>query len=252
MSFSIKEVAGERGLKLMHLNSRSFFRKRHQFFRLFSDFDFVSISESWLHEGYNECLLQWPGKTMFRLDRPSTLGKKTGGGIVCYVSDHLASHCTVVPTLSKTTKDIESLALSYKREGCKSMMVITLYRPPSGNVGNFLDYLSSASLSLEAAGHEKWFLGDTNIDTLSTRSYCHRRLVDTCRDLGLRIMINSCTRPWGRKVSCIDHVLTDSDQVSKSGVIAALLSDHLPVFAIRKRLCGGGGNHCCCTQLQEV
>ena len=31
--------------------------------------------------------------------------------------------------------------------------------------------------------------------------------------------------------------MTDSEQVSKSGVIAALLSDHLPVFAIRKRTC---------------
>ena len=100
MSFSIKKVVDQKGLKLMHLNVRSFYRKRHQFFRLFGDFDFITVSETWLHSGYNEGLLQWPGKTLFRTDRPKTEAKKAGGGVLCYVSNHLVSNCVVVPELS--------------------------------------------------------------------------------------------------------------------------------------------------------
>ena len=235
MSFSIKKVVDQGGLKLMHLNTRSFYRKRHQFFRLFGGFDFITVSESWLHEGYSESLLQWPGKTLYRMDRPRSLGKKTGGGVLCYVSDHLVSNCVLVPELSVVTGDVESLTISYRRLNSKPMLVTTLYRPPDGNLKAFLDYLECVSLSVEAAGHERWFMGDININTLTTdNTYC-KRLVDTCRELGLRIIINSCTRPWGRKVSCIDHILTDSDEVIQSGVLAALLSDHLPVFGIKKR-----------------
>ena len=115
MSYCVNEVAAEKGLKMMHLNSRSFFKKRHQCFKLFDEFDIVCISESWLHEGYNECLLQWPGKTIYRLDRPSGTCKKTGGGIVCYVSDYLASYCLVVPQLGRASREPMFLNESFNK-----------------------------------------------------------------------------------------------------------------------------------------
>ena len=227
MSYSIKKVVDQSGLKLMHLNTRSFYRKRHQFFRLFGGFDFITVSESWLHDGYSECLLQWPGKTLFRMDRPKTATKKSGGGVLCYVSDHLVSNCVFMPELSTVNGDVESLTIRYRRVGSKPMLVTRLYRPPDGNLLNFLTYLESVSLSIEAAGHERWSLGDININTLAPDNVYCKKLVDTCHELGLRIIINSCTRPWGRKLSCIDHILTDSDEVVQSGVLTPEILEYI-------------------------
>ena len=51
---------------------------------------------------------------------------------------------------------------------------------------------------------------------------------------GLTQLINNITYPRGK--SCLDHIFTNCPIVSKSGVVAELISDHYPVMAVRKKL----------------
>ena len=52
-----------------------------------------------------------------------------------------------------------------------------------------------------------------------------------CKDIGWKILITATTRPFSG--TCIDNIVTNSTRVTNSGILNALMSDHVPVFARR-------------------
>ena len=53
---------------------------------------------------------------------------------------------------------------------------------------------------------------------------------------GIKQLINGRTRPNRKGGTCIDWISTNSDFVRSYGVLDVLISDHLPVYCIRKKL----------------
>ena len=64
-----------KGLSFVHVNCRSLYRKNAQMNVLFSDYDIICCSETWLSKAFLDHLVSLPGKTIFRIDR-TTRGNK--------------------------------------------------------------------------------------------------------------------------------------------------------------------------------
>ncbi len=130
------------------------------------------LTESWLHEGIPDSLLELDGYTLVRADRSSDSGKKSGGGVCMHICDRWCKQYTVRDKVC--TPDIELLCVSLRphylpREfGC--VIICAVYIPPSGNAGK-------AAACIAECAHEQlqrsprapiFFLGDFNHCKLET------------------------------------------------------------------------------------
>ena len=77
--------SGFKGFSLCHLNCRSLYKKLDEIKYEFNPFDFLGLTESWLHFQHDPALLHWTGKNYHRLDR-----KEKGGGIICYINQRIS------------------------------------------------------------------------------------------------------------------------------------------------------------------
>ena len=216
---------------MVHVNTRSMFKKRGDIFEQLDGTDIVSMSETWLHDEYDDDLINWDGMKLYRQDRP----KKKGGGIAVYVRSDLRFETTVRRDLNFCNKDLECFVLDFKLNSEKTMRVYSLYRPPSGKPSKFFDYLEGMMKTPIGENVEKWFLGDININSLREKLPSSIKLSDTCRFEGFHKLIHQCTRPYKKTVACLDNILTDYSGDCHSGVLNFLVSDHLPVFCVKTK-----------------
>ena len=220
------------GLKLVHMNTRSMFKKRQDIFDQLDGTDIVTMSETWLHPEYDDDLINWDGMKLFRQDRSN----KKGGGIVVYIRDDLDCEVNIRRDLCINNKDLECFVLDIILKNDLKMQVVTLYRPPSGKLDNFFPHVKKLmKLSLKD-GVEQWMLGDININTLREGTASSVTLSDLCKFKGFHKLIHQCTRPFGNSVACLDNILTSYNGDMTSGVLNFLVSDHLPVFCVKTKL----------------
>ena len=78
-------------------------------------------------------------------------------------------------------------------------------------------------------------MGDININCLREKQHTSIKQVDMCRDEGYHKLLHQCTRPFKKNVACLDNILTNFHQEIVSGVLNFLVSDHLPVFAVKTK-----------------
>ena len=118
----------------------------------FNNIDILCLSETWLKPQHMNSTLFIPGyQPLIRRDRPA--GR--GGGVAVYLQDGLTfSVLPVVPP------NIECLVLQVRLPRRKLVTVITCYRPPNGNMDNFLD---SLDVVINSVQHSNVILaGDLN------------------------------------------------------------------------------------------
>lgn len=127
----------------------------------------------------------------------------------------------------KKNTNVSKRAVSEVFECCavdfpdNNLIVICVYRTPTSNVVVFLDNLDSLLYELNMKKNKKIvILGDINIDTLKTNKMTNT-LQDLTKNYNLTIHINEPTR----KLSCIDHILSNIENASAS-VLHLGLSDH--------------------------
>ena len=65
----MNHLTNVKGVKFIHMNTRSLYRKLDEIRLLYSDFDFVCCSETWLYDRYNNSMLHVDSMKIFRLDR---------------------------------------------------------------------------------------------------------------------------------------------------------------------------------------
>lgn len=77
-------------------------------------------------------------------------------------------------------------------------------------------------------------LGDLNIDML-TDSKGRRALLDICENFSLSSQIDVPTRTTLSGASSLDVILSSMSHVAATGIITSSLSDHYPVFIVKKK-----------------
>ena len=80
-------------------------------------------------------------------------------------------------------------------------------------------------------------MGDFNIDYMDKKDFKCKRLLELIKPLGLRQLIKEPTRPTIHKCSCLDSIITNCDNICKSGVINMNINDHLPILLTQNQSC---------------
>lgn len=88
---------------------------------------------------------------------------KRGGGIAAYVHSSLKVDTLKYEELNQSDQDIEIFVVNINKKCSKAITVITLYRPPQGNVTKCVEKLRSVLLSLNNT-ENTIVIGDFNLD----------------------------------------------------------------------------------------
>ena len=238
MAYTESRMLG-RGLHFAHQNARSLCNKfdtvRTQLME--DKYSILTISETWLTPKHNTTMVSVPGYTLLRKDREVCHPRgnlKKGGGVAMYINSNLIIDSAELEIFNKSDKDIEILWVTLKHPFQRDIVVASLYRPPSGDVSTFLEFMNETLRDIMKPGKdvEIFLLGDVNINLLDKDTET-RNLLDLCAQFGLIQLIKEPTR-WGKKNSLLDVIITNSYKIKVSGTIQWGIGDHEMVYVTRK------------------
>ena len=241
LTTSCKELRDLKGFRLVHLNCRSLYNKITQIGVLSAGIDVLCLTETWLHNMYSDVMATIEGKKCFRWDRSNGVKngveKTRGGGLMCYVDDRIASDCSILKPLCITSPDIELLAVKLAQASHKTRYILTIYRPPCGNVDTFFKTLENVLLENNLNHNEIWLIGDFNINCLKRNDRYTKKAIEFARVHGLCQHIDSPTHLSGFTGSCIDLIFTNANFLHSFGGLDDVISDHFPIFVCVKKPC---------------
>ena len=232
-----------KGLHFIHLNVRSILSKGKfenlKIQILESEAHIITISETWLVDKCDSKLINIPGYTFIRLDRNWTddgVNTKKGGGLGIYIKNGIDYNDSVLKNNNTSTSDIEMQWLEIKVKNMKKIILVNIYRPPSGIYKNFCSKIyDSLTNSVIKDNSDIFIMGDMNIDMLDLNSPLKKELDNTMRRLGLININKSFTRHSKNRNSCIDLIFSNSDCIESHGLLDWNISDHMGIFITRKR-----------------
>ena len=239
----------EKGLKIAHLNVRSMFGG-HKLESLKlqveeGNFDIFTLSETWLTTTIPNTLIGLPTYSLCRLDRSWTRSvadqnPKKGGGLLCYIHKDLNYSESKYAHFNTSCPDLEMQWISLSLDHIRPIVIVNVYRPPQGDVKNCCTLVTKAFENAQFKENTEFYvLGDFNVNFKDSKSTAFKELNFTMRSLDLSQIINVPTRPSHRlgidTSSILDLIFTNSTIISGSGTLDINLSDHLAVWAKRKK-----------------
>ena len=112
------------GVKFINMNTRSLYRRIDEIRLLYSDFDSICCSETWLDDRYSNMLVHIDHMKIFRLDCTTNARGQyrynSGGGVCIFAKDKWVSYCTEYPPGPLTCSDFEILSLKVDKPNFKT------------------------------------------------------------------------------------------------------------------------------------
>ena len=236
----VNDFATCKGLKFVHVNVRSLLPKidmiRADF--LSSDLDVLTISETWLRPSIPDALIMANNYSVYRFDRHSNNGdqKSIGGGVCIYLKNGLQYNVNQFEHLNCSNQHIELQFVMIAGTNCKRILLINSYRPPSGNPEMGCEILKAGLQQVnELHKYEVVVVGDLNLDCSNPLSESCKKIENICTEFGLKNYIDIPTRITANSNTILDVILTNIRNVDSWGVLNYNISDHNPVFLIKKR-----------------
>ena len=229
-----------KGLKIVFWNAQSQIHKHHYICELLKgeQIDVLVILESWLRPDIENKFINVSQYTLCRQDC-ATLNNynlpKRGGGICIYVRNSI-SFIELDGAPSQINNSVlELVSIKLNIENVRPIFLISVYRPLSGLIQPFSNHL--IQLSDELAIHRKYDVicgGDLNIDY--RRCSPNKKVLKVLENrFGLSQMITDKTRPLYSD-AIIDQIFTNNPGFMKAGTLDLNVSDHLPVYIVRKKI----------------
>ena len=155
-----------KGLKVVFWNVRSLYNKI-DIIRLETqknEPDILYISESWLHELIDDGFVSIKDHILIRSDRITLENGtiKRGGGLCTYVRKTII--CEELTDMTLSNNDIEVHVMKYKLPYTRPVYIFNVYRPPAGNVDNFISLLGNYIGLYRNQKCDIFVGGDFNID----------------------------------------------------------------------------------------
>ena len=150
----------------------------------------------------------------------------------------LSDYIFELENCSKVTKHLEQLWIKICKPKNKTQIVGLIYRPPNASVSKSLDELRNTLteiVELTTGSVEFTLFGDFNIDYKKTRSADYKLLKSLTNDFLLKQYIKDFTRVTNKCKSQIDLIFSNMNHVIDSGVLEIPISDHYPVFIVKKK-----------------
>ena len=229
-------------MHMAHINIRSITNKWDVFKAQFSssNLHILGLSETWLNSKLpNDLYNLHNDYTLLRNDRnwcdTGSNYTKKGGGVALFIKNGLIFSESDFRYLNTNNIDLESQWVSIKQPNSKTILIGNIYRPPQGNIENFIQVLENIFTEIDLLRIEIYIMGDFNIDMLDKKNASTKKLLDFIKPFGLYQLIKSPTRYSKDKNSLLDNIFTNSDFISNSGVSDVNLSDHQLIIASRKK-----------------
>ena len=221
-----------KGLRFIHINARSLVNKLQEIHGHYKHCDVMIITETWLNSSIPDEVIMLPNYRVIRQDR-HVADLRKGGGICIYVKNT----CIVenLHHVSEVTEDYELLCVKAKFGNIKPCYIFGVYRPPKGKPGELFEKLSDSLSDLDLSRNELYVMGDMNIDYKSKDQLKKLNLKNFESRFNIKQFINTATRTTETTATTLDWIYANSNNISNSGTINHNLSDHLPVFIVRKK-----------------
>ena len=234
---SFDSISNRKGLKLVHLNIRSLSKKIDQLRVILanSTIQIITISETWLNNSHTNHNLQINGFSSFRQDRSYPTGSTRGGGLITYMNPDLADNTIPLTKRDHCSKHVEAQWLKVKRDHTSNLIICNLYRPPSGKLSEAISYLNSCLNLLNTSKNDIFLLGDLNVNYKNKLSPNYKALSFFENSNGLKQLIKDTTRNTDKSNTLIDLIMTNAKRISDSGTLDSFISDHQPIFVIKKK-----------------
>ena len=223
----------ENKLSFFHLNIRSM-AKNFADLKIFLTqlnyrFSFICLSETWSKEELDK-------NTTYSLPEYSIVYqnrvcKDKGGGVCIYI--HNSFNYKTRKDLSVNSRDLESLSIEVEQNNGKNFILTTLYRPPCGNINEFV--LALETHLIKTSNKPIFMLGDTNVNTLRYHtSNSVKKFINVVFEHGCIPTINKPTRVTRKNATAIDNIVTNSfiSDNLETGVILTDITDCFPIFLL--------------------
>ena len=232
----------DKGFKFVMMNIRSLYSSVDELALKFGNVDLIACCETWLNSSYTNEMINIDGFDIIRLDRSAgnllnvRNNPKRGGGVLFYVSKKYEGHVSIIANCSKISHNLEQLWISITKPDVRQMIVGILYRPPTSKVKDSIEELTvSLDYMRSICNAEFLIAGDLNVNYNLRHSKQFEILKDFERKYNLTQLIKTPTRIVEGSKSLIDLIFTDVQYINSSGVINTEMSDHLPVFMVKKK-----------------
>lgn len=187
-------------------------------------FDIIGLTEIRLDSSL--CTLyEIPGYNMFTCSR-----NVHGGGIALYISTDYDSSAQSQFTISEPFIEaigIETIIVN------KKYLSMCIYRPPNGNLDNFLSEMADILSSIiDKKYHGMYIFGDFNVDLLKSYEKNVFDFINLMFSFSLFPLISKPTRVTSTSATLIDNIWTSQPEENISNyIIQTDISDHFPVIS---------------------
>ena len=110
-----------------------------------------------------------------------------------------------------------------------------LYRPPTGNLKLAIDCLDETHKSINLNKEDVFLMGDLNVNFKNKSSVDYKKLNFLIKTNGLSQLITTTTRNTDKSKSLLDVILTNSTYISEAGTLDHFISDHQPIYVVKKK-----------------
>ena len=124
----------------------------------------ICFSETWLDDTDSNSLYELPNY----ISKHQIKDDRKGGGVSFYIHNSLSFR--VLPNLCINSTDIESLSIEISLNDQLNTLVNVLYRPPSGKIEPFENFLSKLLSSVQNSNKNLHIAGDFNLNLLDHES----------------------------------------------------------------------------------
>ena len=185
----------------------------------------------------DSALIEIAGYKSYRHDRKNPDNKKIrGGGLLTYISDKLATRVKSLEKFHNMNGDLESQWLEIDREKARNILLCNVYRPPTGNVKTALAYLNGTLAQKMSRKKDLFILGDLNVDYKNKTTPAYKKLLFFEKSNNLIQQIQTDTRITKHTSTILDLILSNAQHISHAGTLDSFISDHQPVYIIKKKL----------------
>lgn len=181
----------------------------------------LCISEHWKSESQ----LKQLGITNFKLTSMFCRDEGKHGGTAVFVEKSASAKTRKKLNNLSVSGVFECAAAEVRISRTKIIIVVAIYRPPSGNVKVFFDKLELLLQTIFNEGKSIFLAGDFNIEMVQ-ENQMRSEFVAILNTFNLYLCVLENTRITATSKSCIDNILTNSDLIEAS-VIENWASDHM-------------------------
>ena len=147
-----------KGLRIVHVNTRSIFRKVTLLEQLYADCDILCCTGTWLDDIIQENLDKTSNMKIFRCDRECGIRDCNvhiiGGRVCIYVANKWSDYVSLVKEGTTISKDFEIVSLTIKKPNFKK--IAWVYKPPKGRLDKLYKLLNNLVNNFQAKKYEKW------------------------------------------------------------------------------------------------